>query len=111
MGKRFTITESEKNEIRKKYNLINEGEGFFGRFGRFFNKPTAQDAAKDALRSQGYSHMGKDNSNDNEDTYYTVFNGQKFYPDQIEFADNQDMGEIPRVEGDKLIIANPMWRE
>jgi len=34
MGKRFTITESEKNEIRKKYNLINEGEGFFGRFDK-----------------------------------------------------------------------------
>ncbi len=102
--------EAQENETQIE-ELINEGEGIFGRFGRFFNKPTAQDAAKDALRSQGYSQMGRDDSGDNEDSYYTVFNGEKFYPDQIEYADVNDLGKIPRVENGKLIIANPMWRE
>ena len=38
-----------------------------------------------------------------------MFNGKKFYNEDIEYADNSDLGEIPRVEGGKLIIANPMW--
>jgi hypothetical protein len=40
---------------------------------------------------------------------YIMFNGQKFYPDQIEYADYQDLGELPRIENGKLIIANPAW--
>jgi hypothetical protein len=95
----------------KNKGSINEGEGFFGNFGRWFNKPTAKDAAKDALRSKGYSEMGRDDESGDENSYYTVFNGEKFYPNQIEYADNNDLGEIPRVENGKLIIANPMWRE
>lgn len=107
----------ERQEIENQVgdDTINEGEGFFGNFGRWFNKPTTKDAADDALKSQGYSQMGRDDSDygeeHTEDNYYTVFNGQKFYPDQIEYADNYDMGKIPRVEGDKLIIANPRWED
>jgi hypothetical protein len=102
--------EAQENEAQIEES-INEGEGFFGNFGRWFNKPTAKDAAKDALRSKGYSEMGRDDESGDENSYYTVFNGEKFYPNQIEYADNNDLGEIPRVENGKLIIANPMWRE
>ena len=38
-----------------------------------------------------------------------MFNGQKFSQDQIEYADINDFKEIPRIEGDMLIIANPNW--
>jgi hypothetical protein len=38
-----------------------------------------------------------------------VFNGQEFYPDQIEYAEYGDLGEIPRIENGKLIVANPGW--
>jgi hypothetical protein len=38
-----------------------------------------------------------------------MFNGKKFYDEDIEYADNQDLGEIPRIERGKLIIANPNW--
>jgi hypothetical protein len=38
-----------------------------------------------------------------------MFDGQKFYPNQIEYADYQDLGDLPRVEDGVLIIANPGW--
>jgi hypothetical protein len=38
-----------------------------------------------------------------------VYKGEKFYPDQIEYADYQDLGDLPRVEDGKLLIANPAW--
>lgn len=70
-----------------------------------FGKPTVKDAAHDSLRGQGFSHINKDEAGENA----IVFNGQEFYPDQIEYADYQDLGELPRVENGKLIIANPAW--
>ena len=70
-----------------------------------FGKPTVKDAAHDALRGQGHSHTKKDDSGDQA----IVFNGQEFYPDQIQYADYNDLGEIPRIENDKLIVANPAW--
>lgn len=70
---------------------------------RVFGKPTVDDAAHDSLRGQGWSHRGKDEEN------YIMFNGQKFYQDDIEYADQYDMGEIPRIENGKLVIANPAW--
>ena len=69
-----------------------------------FGKPTVKDAAHTSLRGQGYSHIGKE-----DDQNYIMFNGQKFYPNQIEYADYQDLGELPRVENGKLLIANPAW--
>jgi hypothetical protein len=38
-----------------------------------------------------------------------MFDGEKFYPEQIVYADYNDLGNIPRVEAGKLIIANPSW--
>ena len=74
-------------------------------WNKLFGSPTIKDAAHDSLRGKGHSHVGKDDSNE----LYVVFNGQNFYPNQIEYADPNDLGEIPRIEGDKLIVANPAW--
>jgi len=63
------------------------------------------DAAHSAFKSKGYSHRGSD---DNEE-FYIMFDGEKFYEDDFKIADMNDMGEIPRVENGKLIIANPAW--
>ena len=63
------------------------------------------DAAHSALKSKGHSHRGKDD----EGEFYIVFDGEKFYEDDFEIADRNDMGKIPRVEDGKLIIANPAW--
>ena len=65
-----------------------------------FGKPSVDDAAKTQLKGQGYSHRGKEESGEN----YLVFNGEKFYPEQIVYADYHDLGKLPRVENGKLII-------
>lgn len=70
-----------------------------------FGKPTVKDAAHDSFRGKGHSHTKKSDSGEQA----VVFNGQEFYQDQIEYADYGDLGEIPRIEGDKLIVANPAW--
>lgn len=69
-----------------------------------FGKPSVDSAAHDSLRGQGFSHRGKEEEED-----YVVFNGQKFYQEDIEYDDVHSTKEIPRIEGDKLIVANPAW--
>lgn len=81
-----------------------------------FGKPTADRAAKDSLRSQGWSHIqrgaGKEyDPSVDPDKIFVVFNGQKFGEEDIEYAGIYDTGQIPRIENGKLIIANPQWRE
>jgi hypothetical protein len=51
--------------------------------------------------------MGKDDERGGDN--YIMFNGEKFFPDQIEYADYQDLGDLPRIEDGKLLIANPSW--
>ena len=99
MSKRFLVTENERKYIKNLYT-INESY-----WDRLFGRPSVKDSAEDALKSQGFSHTSKD-----EDEEHIIFDGQKFYQDDIEYADPHDMGEIPRIEGDKLIIANPAWK-
>lgn len=106
MGKLIKITESQLKKIVKNV-IINNNEINESLFSRLFHKPDISDASKSALKSQGYSQIAKDDENE----LYIVFNGEKFYPNDVEYADNYDTGEIPRVEDGKLIIANPMWRE
>ncbi len=91
----------------KKYGEINPriNESFWS---SIFGNPTVKDAAHTQLRGKGYSHTGKDDPMQDEHNYI-MFNGQKFYPEQIEYADYQDLGELPRVENGKLIVANPAW--
>jgi hypothetical protein len=74
---------------------------------KMFGRPTVDDAAHDSLRGKGFSHRGKD-SERSEDNYI-MFDGNKFYPDQIEYDDYHSTKELPRVENGKLIIANPAW--
>jgi hypothetical protein len=38
-----------------------------------------------------------------------MFQGQKFYPDQIQYDDVYSTKPIPRVENGMLIVANPAW--
>ena len=63
------------------------------------------DAAHSALKSKGHSHRGKDDGGE----FYIMFDGEKFYEGDFKIADMNDMGDIPRVEDGKLIIANPAW--
>jgi hypothetical protein len=86
----------------KKYNHLGSkiNEGFWN---SLFGKPTIDDAAHDSMKGQGWSHRGKDEEN------YIMFQGQKFYPDQIQYDEYNSTKQIPRVENGKLIVANPAW--
>ena len=75
-------------------------------WSRLFGKDKVTPGAEDQLKSQGYSHQGKEDDNSN----YIVFQGQKFHNDDIEYDDYNSTKPIPRVEGGKLIIANPIWK-
>ena len=82
-----------------------ENEGFWS---DVFGKPSVKDAAHTSLRGTGSSLTGKDDTKSSEHNY-TMFDGQKFYEDDIEYADYSDLGNLPRIEDGKLIIANPAW--
>jgi len=77
----------------------------------FLRGPKTDDAGRDALRGQKYSHTGTDNLFEKNPTNWVEFEGRKFYTQDLLFATYDDTGEIPRIEGDKLIIANPSWSE
>ena len=77
----------------------------------FLRGPKTDDAARDALRSQKYAHTGTDDLHGKNPTNYLEFEGRKFYNQDLLFASYNDTGKIPRIEGDKLIIANPAWSE
>lgn len=73
-----------------------------------FGRPSVKDAAKTQYKGMGHSLTGRDNE-ETDGHNYIVYKGEKFYPDQIEYADYQDLGDLPRVEDGKLLIANPAW--
>ena len=102
MSKIVRLTESDLVRLVKR--VIKESEIEESYWDRIFGRPEAKDAAYSALKSKGFSHMGRD-----DDSQYTMFDGQKFYEDDIEYANPYDTGDIPRVENGKLIIANPAW--
>ena len=99
-----TIYKEIKNKMKniKHYDSFNSNvnESFWT---SIFGKPTVDDAAHDSLRGQGFSHRGKDEDN------YIMFDGQKFYSDQIEYDNVNSTKPIPRVENGMLIVANPAW--
>lgn len=76
-------------------------EGFWE---TLFGKPSIENATHDSMRAKGFSHRGKE-----DDLNYIMFNGQKFYPDQIVYDDYNSTKKIPRIESGKLIVANPAW--
>jgi hypothetical protein len=108
MYKNFNLTESEREQILNQHKEhgykkpLNEG------WRDIFGEPDVKDAARSAYKSQGHSMMGSDDEQ-REGEYYTVFNGEKFFSNQIEYADYQDMGDLPRVENGMLIVPNPAW--
>lgn len=73
-----------------------------------FGKPSIGDAARSSYKGKGFSHVGKENTTDKE-ANYIMFDGQKFYPEDIVYDDYDSTKPLPRVEGGKLIIANPAW--
>ncbi len=87
------------------------GEGFFD---DVFGKASVGDARDSSMRQSGTSLTGRDDSNYGEEpskeNFYIVFNGEKYYEDDIEYADYNDMGDLPRLENGKLIVGNPAWR-
>lgn len=87
----------------EKFNHQEEVPVKEGLWSRLFGGDKTKDAAHDSLRGQGYSHSGKDENN------YIMFQGQKFYDADIEYDDYSSTKPIPRIEGGKLIISNPMW--
>ena len=74
-----------------------------------FGKPTVRGAADDAKKSLGWSHTGRDSENAAEDENYIMLHGKKFYPQHIKYDDVYSTKEVPRIEGDTLIVANPAW--
>ena len=69
-----------------------------------FGNPTIKDASDTAFRGQGFSHKGKE-----DEENYIMFQGQKFYPEQIQYDDYHSTKQLPRIEDGKLIVANPAW--
>ena len=102
MGKVVRLTESDLVRLVKR--VIKESEVDESYWDRIFGKADTKDAARSAMKSKGFSHVGRD-----DDSKYTMFDGQKFHDDDIEYADPYDTGDIPRIEDGKLIIANPAW--
>jgi hypothetical protein len=97
--KKIRLTESELITLIKR--VIKEDN----LWSRMFGKPDIDDASHTSLRGKGYSHTVKDE----DDKRSIVFGGQKFSQEDIEFADYNDLGDLPRIENGKLIIANPAW--
>ena len=96
--KKEPMKKAAKEAKDKKKSKVNENF-----WNSIFGKPSVDQAAHDQLKGQGFSHRGKDEDN------YIMFNGQKFYQDQIQYDDYQSTKPLPRVEGHRLIIANPAW--
>jgi hypothetical protein len=104
MGKRFLLNKDLLKFILSDGKGINENKSINESFWTsIFGEPSVEDAAKDSLKSQGYSHRGRDEDN------YIMYDGQKFYPDQIQYDDYSSTKPIPRIENGKLIVANPAW--
>ena len=93
---------AKKNNIKDSNKSVKEG--LFNRW----TKPSIDQASDDSVKSQGYSHRGNDDLAIPAGEYI-MFNGQKFDENHFDYADINDLGIIPRIEGEMLIIANPNW--
>ena len=114
MNRSFSkIRHIQEANLKLEKRMLNESsEMDESLWGDIFGKPKVSDAAKTHLKGKGFSHTGKNNPTSltsDEEPDYIIFNGDKYYQDQIEYADYHDLGELPRVENGKLIIANPAW--
>lgn len=111
-GELNVVTENFKKFVSKKLGdvkPISEQETTESFWDSNFGKPSVKDAAHTHLKKHGYSEIGKDDE-DREGENYIMYNGKKYFPEDIEYADYQDLGDLPRTEDGKLIIANPGWK-
>ena len=92
-----TSEKEQKEETKESFWNIN------------FGKPSIEDAAHTHIKRHGYKDTGKDDPNAEGDNYI-MYMGQKFHPEDIEYAEYDDMGDLPRAIDGKLIIANPAWK-
>lgn len=118
------LSEQEKNQIREQHTggmkvnskkfdkLLNSKVGDVKPLSEQHWLNPMDDASHDILKKQGWSERGRnDDDYGDEGEYYVVFQGEKFYPKDIEYVGYNDLGEIPRVENGKLFLANPMWNQ
>lgn len=116
------LSEEEKNSIREQHTggmkvvtenfnkLLNSKLGDAkpiteGIWSNIFGEPSVGRATKDSYKSQGHSQRGKDD----DDRHFVMFDGEKYYEEDIEYADYHDLGKLPRLEDGKLIVTNPAW--
>ena len=93
---------AKKNNIKDSNKSVKEG------LFNFWKKPSLDQASDDSVKGHGHSHRGNDDLATPAGEYI-MFNGQKFSQDEIDYADYNDLGKIPRIEDGMLIIANPNW--
>ena len=81
----------------RNFNEFSEiNEGIMSALAKLFKRD------KDTVKASGNATVS-DNS--------VTFQGKKFTQDQIEYDDYSSTKSVPRVEGGKLIIANPFWSQ
>lgn len=110
------LSEEEKNSIREqhsggmkvnteRFKSLSESKlGNVKPLVEQWDDPDIDDARHTMLRGKGYSHI-----KNKDDKKYIIFDGQEFSQEDIVFADYQDLGELPRIEDGKLVIAHPAW--
>lgn len=92
INKEINITRRKLIESKKRKKLR---EGLFDIIGKIFSK--------------GKSSSPEESEKVSADDSGVMYNGKKYRPDQIQYADYNDTKTIPRVEGSTLIVANPYW--
>ena len=92
---RQLIREEIRKELKESKRRQNLREGLFDFIGKIFSK--------------GKSSAPEESDNVSADNSGVNFNGKRFKPDQIQYADYNDTKPIPRIEGNMLIVANPYW--
>jgi len=139
MYKNFTLTEKEKKaileahstkgykqpmneepasknitEVARIKSMMKKSEMNESFWDNIFGKSSVGDARDSSMRQSGSSLTGRDDSNYGEkpskENFYIVFDGKKYYEEDIEYADYNDTGDLPRLENGKLIVGNPAWR-
>lgn len=89
------IREEIRKELAESKRRQKLREGLFDVIGKIFSK--------------GKSSAPEESDAVSADDSGVEFNGKKFKPDQIQYADYSDTKPVPRIEGNTLIVANPYW--
>ena len=98
MYKNFNLSEKEKREILEQHKSHGYKQPLNEIFLDFL--PSVKDATEDQLKSSGSAYRGEVLGG----IPYVIFNGEKFYEEDIVIVDDYDLGVLPRVENGKLFI-------